>query len=390
MQQSATDALNTILEILPSHHPANDGLLGGRLGLCYLYYQLYQATGDTAYQMRGRDILVSIFEKINTGEPGIMGTSLSSGCAGLGFVVNDLTRKDVLGIHLDPSFFAMDDFLFQSAMEQIDKDYMDYLHGAFGILHYFSEKTRCKKSMIYLDGLVEKICTKIVKDKGGYWFRNRVLRPEELEEINFSLSHGLTGMLLILLNTYNRTKHKALVKETVEQGIRFIQKHRLWVDYTEGEYSFFPFTVTINAREIENHPRLAWCYGDLNEVLLFYRAGKMFKDQAIADEADKVGFWSLMRKDEASTQVRDSHFCHGASGLAQFYRVLFQESGREKYREGYEYWIQQTLSMLQQDIQNERYKDREHGLLDGLAGVALTLLSYATEKNLDWSRVLLL
>lgn len=390
MQQLARQVLNEILEILPSHCAANDTLMGGRLGLCYLYYQLYQATGDTAYQMRGRDILISIFEKINAGEPGIIGTSLSSGCAGLGFVVNDLIRKDVLGIHLDPAFFEIDDFLFHSAIEQIDEDYMDCLHGAFGILHYFSEKAPGKNSTFYLDSLVEKICTKVVKDRGGYWFRNHVLRTGEMGEINFSLSHGLSGMLLILLSTHSNTKHKVLVEETIRQGIRFIRKHQLWVDYAEGEYSFFPLSVKVNAQEIENQPRLGWCYGDLNQVLLFYRAAKLLDDKELAREADKVGLWSLMRKDEASTQVIDSHFCHGASGLAQFYRILFLESAKEKYQEGYEYWINQTLSMLKEDIQNGRYKSKEHGLLDGLVGVALTILSYTTEKNLDWSRALLL
>jgi hypothetical protein len=43
--------------------------------------------------------------------------------------------------------------------------------------------------------------------------------------------------------------------------------------------------------------------------------------------ADKIDRFSLLRKNEKFTQFTDSHFCHGASGVARFYFTLFFERG---------------------------------------------------------------
>jgi lantibiotic biosynthesis protein len=128
----------------------------------------------------------------------------------------------------------------------------------------------------------------------------------------------------------------------------------------------------------------------LNETLLFYRAGKLLDDEELIRLANLTGLSSLMRKDEPSTQIRDSHFCHGSSGLAQFYKVLYQESGNEKYLEGYEYWIEQTILLLEKDMKKDIYIGKEYNFLDGLVGVAFVLLSYISFKPLNWSKALFL
>lgn len=135
---------------------------------------------------------------------------------------------------------------------------------------------------------------------------------------------------------------------------------------------------------------MGWCCGDLNEVLLFYRAAKLFGDDGLLRLANLIGMQSMMRRDSSSTQATTAAFCHGAAGLAQSCRILYKETGFPVYRDGYEHWLQRTILLLEDELPKGVYAGKEEGLLDGLTGIALTLLSYISDKALNWSSVLLL
>lgn len=390
MDKIVHNELNRIHEIIKKGEATDDSFLSGNLGLAYYYYNLYSVSEEDEHLEAGRLLLEKVFNNLNTGDPGINGASFSRGGAGLGYTVNALIHSNLLEMDMEEEFAELDKFLFDAACAQIANDYNDCLHGAFSIIHYFSERDIDSKANGYLDELIERICKRVVKTNHGYWLRNYIMQVTDLEEINFSLSHGLSGMLLILIKAHDKSSHKELIRETVQQGIRFITKHKLFVDFSSGEYSFYPFTIKVDAEVIENRPRMGWCYGDLGPVLLFYRAGKLLNDPELLRQAEMVGMLSLTRRDATSTRVLDSHFCHGSAGVAQFYKLLYAESNNPRYLEGYEYWIEQTVILLQRDMDKNIYKGKEHDFLEGLVGVAFTFLSYVSEKKLDWSKALFL
>ncbi len=389
MKQIVHRDLFSIDELIGLSESENDSFLSGNLGLVLYYHLLYAETRGKEYKKKGTRLLESIFEKLNDGEPGIAGPLLSSGGAGLGIVLAFLERNHLLAEEEKVDLAALDEFLYSSALQLIEADVMDCLHGAFGILHYFSEKPG-DATHHYIDILIEKIYYKAVKEPSGYWFKNYVLQESRKQEINFSLSHGLAGMLLILIKTYAITKHQDLVRELVHHGVRFIKNHQLYVDSANGEYSWYPFSVEINATQIENRPRMGWCYGDLGIALLFYKAGQLLSDSSITRSADIVGMNCLMRQQLESNSVYDSHFCHGSAGVAQFFYALYEASGNSKYLEGYEWWIEKTVLLLKTDLEKGLYKGKEQNLLDGLIGVALVLLNYYSSKKLPWPRLLFL
>lgn len=365
---------------------ADDSLFGGNLGLVLLYLEWYRLTAEQVYLQKARALLEAIINGLDEGSPGLKGPSLSRGGAGLAMVIALCEKDRLISLESGKAKRILEQYLFETALVQLENDITDCLHGAFGIVHYFT----LFGSADYLNELVEKACVCIVKDPAGSWFRNSMLGMKGQDEINFSLSHGQCGMLLVLLAAMRRCDRGELVEETVRDGIRFLAKHRLYVDTSNGEHSLYPLSMKENAAEILNLPRMGWCYGDLNAALLFYRAGKAFNDSAIIEMGDLAGLHSLNRKDEASTQVTDSHFCHGSAGLAQFYRCLYSETGNAKYRQAYLYWIRKTTAYAANDIQNGLYNNKEHSLLDGPVGVSLVLLSYLSGRYPAWSRVLFL
>lgn len=390
MQQIAQQKLDHINDVLEKTSPKNDTLLGGKLGSAFYYYHLYKATRNKNYSVKAEDMVAEVFESLNSDSPKLVGAAFSSGGAGLGYVVNYLVKEGFLDFDIDNEFEELDKYLFNTASSQIEEDSIDYLHGALGVLHYLAERKPTPAVLQQLDALVEQVCKKAVREEGGIWFRNYVLKADDKENINFGLSHGLCGILLLLIKVYPLSSHKALIEEMVKEGIKLIHKHKLDIDYSSDEYTFYPFIIKQPVTEISAPNRLAWCYGDLNEVLLFYRAGKLFKEQQYLELGDLIGLQSLMRKDEKSTLVTDSHFCHGAAGLAQFYKALYKERGLDQYAQGYEYWIEQTILLFDKDMEKKLYLGKEHDYLEGMLGVAFTLLSYISKKELKWGQSLLL
>ncbi len=390
MRQIALQKLDRLNRFLESGASRNDSFLGGQLGLVYYYFHLYNFNGDEAVKTRGEELLQEVFANFNSGYPRLVGTSFSTGGAGLGYVVNALAKGRFINFDITAEFAEFDRYLFNTAVFQIEDDFIDFLHGALGVVHYFTEREDSPIINQYLDELVLKTCERAIKKDAGYWFRNYVIKLEEKENINFGLSHGLTGILLILLNTYSRSAHKEMLETVIMEGIRFIRKYKMDVDFSNDEYSVFPFIVKEKATEIMAPNRLGWCYGDLNEVLLFYRAGHLFGNQELTNLADVIGSQTLMRKTSNATLVDDSNFCHGAAGLSQFYRKLYQEGSLAPYKEAYEYWIEQTILLLDKDLDNGLYAGKEHEMLDGLTGIAFSLLSYVSDHELSWSKSVLL
>ncbi|THU34983.1 hypothetical protein FAM09_23635 [Niastella caeni] len=392
MHEIIQDRLNTLNRILQSTSSSStqNTFFSGRLGLLFYFYHAYQATDNSDFYQLGEKLLEAVFEDLNSGNPGLIGTAFSSGGAGLGYVVNALNKQRLITFEVDNEFNELDKYLFNTALSQIEEDSIDYLHGALGVLHYFNDREQTPVVNAYVNTLVEKLCERAVYTDAGVWFRNHVIKLDEKENINFGLAHGLSGILMILINAWPHVQNKDLVKKVVKEGISFILRHKIDVDFSNEEYTVFPFSIKQEASEITATSRLAWCYGDLNEVLLFYRSHQMLGDAQLTSLADVIGTQTLLRKTSKATLAKDSHFCHGASGLAQFYRTLYLETGNLAYQQGYEYWIEQTVIMLDRDMKEGRWNGKEHNFLDGLLGSAFTLLSYVSNKELHWSRALLL
>ncbi|MCX6317653.1 MAG: hypothetical protein NTW29_10200 [Bacteroidetes bacterium] len=368
----------------------DDSLFGGNLGLVLYWWEWYRYTGNNKYAKKASLLLALVIQRLDDDTSNLKGTSLSRGGAGLALVLLLLEKEGMISSSDGQAINALNELLFEEATLQLDQDCTDCLHGAFGIIHYFTIYTRLTGYNDYLNKLVAQACSRVVKQPDGYWFRNAMLSQKGQEPVNFSLSHGQSGMLLVLTAALALTKHTDITGEVIRRGIQYILKHRLQVDDQRGEYSCFPFSASDDGAILENRPRLGWCYGDLNVVLLLYRAGKLFNEPEWIRIADIIGLYSTMRKEEAATQVKDPFFCHGASGLAQFYQTLYVETGDEKYKEAQAYWIGEATDMLNDPVIGAALHQNAHSLLDGVAGVSLVLLAGLQDRKPFWSEMLFL
>lgn len=391
MKEIVRDKITKINALLADASNRYHGFLGGSLGLLYYYYHASRAMHDNKLLAKAESLLEKVFEDMNKHHGGLIGPIFSSGGAGLGYVVNYLREHSFIDFDVETEFEDLDAYLFESALKQLDADVTDYLHGALGIIFYFSTREQTVKINGYLNTLVERLLARAVYTEEGIWFRNAVWEDKNrADEINLSLSHGLSGVLLILLKAYPFVSNQQPVEEIIRLGIRFMMKYESPVDFDGREYSFFPGRFKKEDAELLRNDRLAWCYGDLNEVLVCYRAGRLFGDARYTAIANRIGLKTTERKSMESTMNFDSHFCHGTAGLAQCYKSLYAETFNYTYYNAYEHWILATVSLVDHEIAGDRYARNKGGLLEGWPGVGIVLADYLAEQKLPWAKAFLL
>ncbi|NOT92170.1 lanthionine synthetase LanC family protein [Ferruginibacter sp.] len=383
-------AINNLLQVSAAYH---HGFLGGNLGLLYYYFNAHKVLQLATILEKAEALLAQVFEDINESGRGLIGASFSNGAAGFAYTVNYLQQEGFIDLEIDTEFLEMDKFLFDSANELLQKDEIDYLHGALGVLLYFTTRSKDSATIkYYVTALTEAVCKKALTNQNKLWFKNySIERLKDPDTADLGLAHGLSGMLMILMNTWPFLDDRQLLEKTIISGIDFVLSNQLPTDPAEEEFSIFPVSVNTASNEINSINRLAWCYGDLNMVLLLYRAGQMFLTRGYTEKADEVGIKTLERKTGKSTLCADTHFCHGTAGLAQFYLCLYNESGHFSYYRAYEFWIEKTVVLIDTEISNNVYSANTVGLLEGWAGVAMVLTEYINEgEAMKWAKAFLL
>lgn len=379
-----------INKILAESKCMHHGLLGGSLGLLYYYYHAGKVLNDGFLYERAEALLIEVFEDTNNNKGNLTGALYSSGAAGLSFTVDYLQKNNFIDFDIDLEFKDLDKYLFDEALAQIEKDNIDYLHGAMGVFHYLSLREQTPIVSKYLNSLSIKICDKAIHTKDGIYFCNTGLERLTKNDVDLGLAHGLCGILLLLIQAWPFLNNKPQVEVIIELGVQYIIKHELPVNFPDEEFSFFPFALALDTNEISRINRSAWCYGDLNQVLLLYRAGKLLGSNKYTAMADRIGLQQIQRKSVGSTLSTDTHFCHGSAGLAQFYKCLYTETLDYRYYKAYEYWIEETISLVDNEIETDKYATNPVSLLEGWAGVALVLTEYIANEKLPWAKAFLL
>jgi lantibiotic biosynthesis protein len=390
LKLKARQSFENLDSIIRTTTCANDSLLNGSLGMILYYFTLYEAFQREEDAAKGNELLEGIFSRLNSGDSLIMNPSYSKGVSGFLYVLELISKNGFIDIDIREEREDLEEYLYEQALLQIEEDFNDYLHGAFGILFYFLERLPDEKVERYVRGILQKVFEKAVQNEEVFWLRNFLDSEDEKKQINLSLAHGQSGFLLILLQAFQQGIYPEKIYQAVKKGMGLIIKSRQDIDFDEKKYAFFPIRIQEETMENLFSHRMAWCYGDLNQLLLLYKSGHAFNEQKYNRMANLMGGCSVLREDEEATMCNDAHFCHGAAGLAQFYRTLYLTSQFPPYLNGYFKWIEKTVDFLKQDLALDAYNGKEGVLLSGLPGIALTLLSFVHDRELQWGKAFLL
>lgn len=234
----------------------------------------------------------------------------------------------------------------------------------------------------------------------GWYLPSYYQREEEklhypLGSFNLGLSHGVTGILAFLAVALLRGISVEGQKEAIERIATWLQGHR-----KEDQGAFFWPTVISFEEEIattrsQQSPfsgRDAWCYGTPGVARTLFLAGVALKDESLKTFA-LDSFRSVFQRSREQWWLPGPTFCHGIAGLLLITSQMAHDTQEEDLKERVTFLHQLLLEFYRPEhpfgfknydpCHGQVYAQLDEvGLLEGSAGVLLTLLSL--ENPTSW------
>lgn len=367
------------------------GLMGGVSGIVLFYFYYAKSFKDDEANEKGHLLLYNIFETINKG---VYYDSFANGIVGIGWVVEHLLENDFIETSDNNLLLELDNCALLTMDKGIGNNDFDYLHSALGNGIYFL--SRLKKNNLVKDYLIKLVDA--FEDASEFDILGGLKWPtlnEGRKIYNLSLSHGIASNIVFLTKVLEYDIYSKKAYKLLSGSVNYLINNQL----NSSRYcSVFPNYVCDS--EDLRESRLAWCYGDLGIGIALYQASVVANNEQWKELSMEVILKTTKRKSFKNTYVNDAGLCHGTAGIAHIYNRMYKNTGISEFKIASNYWFNQTLKMAKHKDGLAGYKtwqrpeygnwSNEFGLLDGIAGIGLAILSKISKIEPAWDRCLLL
>lgn len=391
MEKKLDEHIKLIVDGIKDIEIRHMGLLTGDLGSLLLCFEYFRITGNQNVLNFAMDELRLLrFNNIKC-------SNFSQGIAGMGWLLNYFYRFGYLGKDSMSWMPFVDCFLAKWMLEEVDNDNYDFLYGAGGVAFYFINRLQNKETEIYLEQFVNLLCKKCIDNKDGSKKWISTLDDKKTKRgYNIGLSHGIASIINILCKIYLNDICPNQCKELIIGAISYVRKQKL----PEGLYNSLFSNWALESTNQLCGSRLAWCYGDLGIAVTFWNASQILNDKDLEKESIEILIHSSKRKDLTKNFVSDAGICHGTSGISHIFRRMYFNTNILEFNDTANYWIGKTLELTKLDNGFAEYKvwyqtnNRGSkpflGLLEGVSGIGLALLSNISKDTPIWDECLLL
>jgi hypothetical protein len=221
--------------------------------------------------------------------------------------------------------------------------------------------------------------------------------------LNCGLAHGAPSILAFLA----QVAASGFEMAGLEQGIRSVAD---WMidNRLDDEFGVnWPNSIPLEMHEgklrsaaPERAPfgpsRSAWCYGPPGIAAALHLAGNAISESRYSDLASET-MEVVLRRPVPRRQIDSPTFCHGVAGLLQIVLRFAVNTRREIFIEGAHALTEQLLAEYDPvsrlgfcSIEPGGAHVDQPGLLDGAAGVAITLLAACSPIEPAWDRLFLI
>jgi lantibiotic modifying enzyme len=281
--------------------------------------------------------------------------------------------------------------------------YYDVIAGLAGLAAYFSTRDSVPPMLSAVRSqLVERLVQLTASNDAGIpvWFTppEKILNTRFAELyrgglLDLGLSHGAAG-LLAATALLHRRQNDSRLRDAARHFSGFLLNLRQHRD----NVCSWPSAVGIAAgqgAELAQHPLLPWCYGAIGIARALWLAGLALEDSLVKECAvDTVLAICRTRRIPA---LPTPGLCHGQAGVLQIVARFCEDVENVELR--------QFAATTFENVVNAHFPASAYGFMDatldgstvddpgflvGAAGVALALLSVATDVDPEWDRVLLL
>jgi lantibiotic modifying enzyme len=344
-------------------------LFNGNTGLILFYYHLYRCFGEEAYLRKCGIIAEKVMQLASRD---LTTLSYCDGLGGIGMLFNYLQQQEFIDEGSDDFLLQCDSILLVALKRMLEKQDLDFMHGATGLILYFLER---KKHLPAIFSILYEVIDAALD--------NAIF--------NCGIAHGWISIMMILSRYADET-------QDLQAKIRLKKITDILLTHKSSDaktLAIYP-SIVDGTQKNYNVP-LGWCYGDTIIATALYRTGTTLGDQNFMEEATALAIHAANRNTEKNSGILDACFCHGGAGVAHIFRKWYTLTGNTFFQDHYQDWINSTLVLSSFEDGVGGYKKytgatyaAKYPLLDGAAGVALVLTDMISDTPVDWDRFFLL
>lgn len=398
LNRKITERIHEILALIEhsgSSIPIDTGALCNTAGVTiFLYYYDLIYPGTNAKKMADEAVerLFSQCVEISDLDTGTI--SFCSGILGTGWLSCFLNQNNFN--EFDDDLADLDALAESFFFESIAKGNYDFLHGASGALFYMVNRERNKQRTSVVRRMISSLIGIAQRpDNLLYWHNYDATTHESKNQtINLGLSHGTPSILAILTRAFKFLgggKQLALEIEKCAHSIIFCKN---------GEDSIFQYPYTKDMTDLrDGDSRLGWCYGDIGVAISLWNAGITLNKKEFLDEAIGTLVSASKVRNTIDGCVNDAAICHGAAGVSHIFYRFYERTKEDVFLDASDFWAEMAVDFLEPFDGIMTAKTSWHaqhgyvnkfGLLEGISGVGLGLMSRISEKHLNWDSCLLI
>ncbi|TKH43486.1 lantibiotic biosynthesis protein [Paenibacillus terrae] len=234
-----------------------------------------------------------------------------------------------------------------------------------------------------------------------FQFLGRDKRNYPLGNFNCGMAHGIPGPLALLSVAYSAGIEVTGQYQAIESITEWLLKYK-----HEDTYGFYwphivPFEAETGSLEFDfQRAREAWCYGTPGIACSLFLAGKALHNDDLQKLAVKACI-SAISYEMAEREMDSSALCHGLAGLLMISWRMWCHSKEPALIPLVQQLSSRLLDRFQADsplgfLDPEPKADGSQiwlskaGMLEGVAGIAATLLGVSENKELAWDYILML
>lgn len=217
--------------------------------------------------------------------------------------------------------------------------------------------------------------------------------------INLGVSHGISGPLIVMSKAFNSNIQVSGLREAI------LSISELLTSNLDTKHKNWPSMIDIrklnNKKTIFEDSRDAWCYGRPGVAYSLLKASQALKNKKILNIACETMEAAI----DSEIGLISPTFCHGYIGVSYIYKKFYENTKIEAFNLESKRLMNETISFYDEKLpfgfpnwehntndqnQQEMKMINTIGILDGVTGVLLPILSMLGNKETNWDAVFLL